>query len=213
MLYIGFLYVDVITTGNYALSRYLKYASIWLCFLLALFLWKNSTHQADNFFVCVALVFTLVADYFLLFTSRHELGVFFFCLVQLVYLRRLGAKNFKLSIYLAVAVFVFVALTTNDFNLYVLATLYAYLIASHLVATCVTPLPKVNRTILQVALVLFILCDIHVALLNLLPTNHGYYPFTVIATWLFYLPSQLLLVLSSRGNDFSSLARETLRKL
>jgi len=209
ILYAKFLYLDILTAGNYALSRNLKYASIWLCFLLAILLWKSSSNKADSLLVCIALTFTLIADWFLLFTNHHQLGVFFFCFVQLTYLQRFKGKNFKISLYLASTVFIFIAITTFSFNLYVISTLYAYLIISCSIATFTTKLPKFNRNLAQIGLILFILCDIHVALLNTLPPSHHYYHLTTIATWLFYLPSQLILTLSSyHSNQMAEVAPE-----
>jgi len=55
--------------------------------------------------------------------------------------------------------------------------------------------PKPNGHMILIGMVLFLLCDINVALYNIL--NEGlFYNISSISMWLFYLPSQVLLSLS-----------------
>lgn len=196
ILYAAFLSLDIFSTPRSMESRYLKYASIMLCFLLATSLTSQSADKRDSKYVVLALMFTMAADTFLLFTTNKITGVFFFCLVQLTYLKRYNMRLFKAGIFFViVAMIVYLLLPFQP--LYVIAGLYAILIISCFFATFRTKLPKFNLYCVRIGMTLFILCDIHVALFNQLSSNSNYYRFVTMAMWLFYLPSQLLLAMSA----------------
>jgi len=197
VLYLAFLSLDIFTfTSRTMLSLQLKYVSIVLCFVLALSLYGQSKNKSDSKYVVIALIFTLIADIFLLFTTNDMAGIFFFCLVQLTYLKRYNFKIFTFGLCLipiAALVYFFAPIP----SLFAIAGLYAFLILSCFVATFRTQLPPFNLKCIQWGMFLFILCDIHVALFNQLPRNFAYHQVAAVAMWFFYLPSQLLLALSA----------------
>jgi len=197
-LYLAFLSVDLFSNSMHQLSTNLKYASIVMCFLLAISLHWQSVNRQDSRYVVVALALTLVADWFLLFTNNNIAGIFWFCLVQLVYLKRCHKPLFQLGIVVATCA-VMVDFLTAFRSLHVIAGLYALLIIACLIATFKTTLPKFNLRCVQIGMLLFVLCDLHVALLNRLPATNNYRAFAVVAIWLFYLPAQCLLALSAFG--------------
>ena len=206
ILYIAFLGLDIFSVPRSLLSRTFKYASIVLCFLLSTSFLFKSEDKRDSIHVVLALMFTMIADIFLLFTNHKIAGIFFFCLVQLTYLKRYNLQFFITGIY-----FVLIAMIAHLLlplqPLYVIAGLYAFLIVSCFLSTFYTKLPKFNLYCVRIGMILFILCDINVALFNELSRSFSYYRFISIAIWLFYLPAQFLLALSAfrQGVDNDSL--------
>ena len=197
ILYLAFLSLDTsLFTSRSMLSLQLKYASMVLCFLLAIALYRQSNHKKDSKYVVIALFFTLIADIFLLFTTNDIAGIFFFCLVQLTYLKRYNKKIFIFGLCLIPAA-ILVYFFTPVAPLFVFAGFYAILILSCFISTFYTELPPFNLMCVRVGMLLFILCDIHVALFNQLPSNVAYHQIAAVAMWFFYLPSQLLLSLSA----------------
>lgn len=200
ILYVAFLTFDMFSIPRSMESRYLKYASISLCFLLATSLASKSEDQQDSKYVVIALIFTMIADIFLLFTNYKITGVVFFCLVQLTYLKRYNMRFFKAATYfVGIAILVYLLLPFQP--LYVISGLYASLIGACFFSTFYTTLPKFNLYCVRIGMTLFILCDIHVALYNQLSTTSDYYRFVTLAMWLFYLPSQLILAMSASHPD------------
>jgi len=197
ILYIAFLSLDTfLSTSRTMLSLQLKYASMVFCFLLAVVLYKQSDNKKDSKYVVIALFFTLIADIFLLFTSNDIAGIFFFCLVQLTYLKRYNTKFFAVGLSL-IPVAILVYLFAPIDPLFVIAGFYAILILSCFISTFYTELPRFNSICVRLGMFLFILCDIHVALFNQLPRNVAYHQVAAVAMWFFYLPSQLLISLSA----------------
>ena len=200
-LYLSFLTIDIYIIHNNTLSSILKYISILLCFILSLLFYHKSTNKEDSRLVCLGLLFTLAADVFLLFGFHQIFGVFLFCIVQLIYLRRFSPRNFKIGACISTSVFSFliisIALSFSLPALYIIAGLYAYLIISCTISAFSAPLSGFNRTCVQIGMILFLFCDLNVALFNTLPRNSGYYHIAAFSMWLFYLPSQLLLTASS----------------
>ena len=196
ILYAAFLSLDLFSTPRTIESRHLKYASIVLCFLLAASLHHQSVNKQDSKYVVLALLFTMTADIFLLFTNHKITGVIFFCLVQLTYLKRYHRRFFKAGICFAViAPFAYLLLPFQP--LYIVAGLYAILIFSCFLSTSHAKLPKFNLYCVKIGMILFILCDIFVAFYNQLSTSSNYYRLVTVAMWLFYLPAQLLLAMSA----------------
>ena len=200
ILYIAFLSIDVFSAPGLLPTRYLKYTTIILCFLLALNLHRNSINKQDSKYVVIAFIFTLIADIFLLFTGNKIAGIFFFCLVQLTYLKRYNIRLFKFGIFVS-TVAIMIHLFTSFDQLYIIAGLYAPLILVCAISTFRTKLPKFNLYCTRIGMILFILCDIHVAMFDQLSRASSYHHFASIVIWLFYLPAQFLLALSAFHQD------------
>lgn len=96
ILYLSFLYHDI-TRANIGISNVLKYLSILICFFfLILPLHRiydprniSKYDQTDIILLRLALIFTLVSDYFLLFTRDYIYGLITFSFVQIFYLIRI----------------------------------------------------------------------------------------------------------------------------
>ena len=86
-LYLWFLRRDLLNMGD---TRWIKYASIVLCFLFAAY---QAARGGDRL-TAAALAFTLGADAFLLLLDRnYPLGIGLFCVAHLLYRGRIGREG------------------------------------------------------------------------------------------------------------------------
>lgn len=183
LIYLLFIIFDLLKIS----STYIKYFGIILCFIYTI-----CNHKK---FQSLAMAFTLIADFFLLvLNDYYEVGVLSFVVVQIIYLifiKNINNKNFSkfllARILLMIIGFVILFITNNISLLNVLVIIYF----SNLLLNTFQSYTIKNNT-LAVGLTLFVCCDICVGLHNILPQD-------TIATflmWVFYLPSQVLIVLS-----------------
>jgi len=188
LLYAAFLALDLTGRGDHTI--WLKYSGILLCLVYAL-LWAL---RGGDRLVLPALLFTAGADWFLLVRNSHlELGLVLFLVVQTLYLirlRRMGAGSHfllrsTLALILGAAVFAFDLV--SPLNLLV-ALYFSQLVSSTLLAW------SVRRWIFAAGLTLFVCCDLCVGMFNLGILR----AFSSVGMWLFYLPSQVLIVLSAK---------------
>lgn len=151
-----------------------------------------------------ALLLTLLADTLLvLLDIRHTAGVFLFCCVQILYgfilYHRLpesrGKKKWLLSFFLLLIV---PAAAAETGLLEALALFcFARLITNVIMAFCLAKQTHLLRDRLFAAgLLLFLGCDLCVGLRNL-PVTRNIQDAAYAVNWLFYIPSQVLLVVSS----------------
>jgi len=196
LLYVTFLTMDIFIQVRSLEASSLKFTSIVLCLLLAINLARNSGDKTDSKYVVVALFFTMIADIFLLFNLSHFAGVATFCVVQLIYIKRYHRKLFIFA--LIIATLIPPAIFFLPFEpLHVLAGAYAIFILTTFFATFKAKLPAFNLKCIRLGMLLFILCDLHVALYNQLSSSSSYYSVAAILMWVFYLPAQVLLTLSA----------------
>ena len=199
-LYIAFLYCDL--TGRWAAGTALKYAAILLCLLLSL----DNRSRKDGRLVSLALALTALADLFLLVLNQnYALGVARFCPVQLIYalrLRRAAGRPAPLwpRLLFSGGALAALAFTGSLTVLSGLVCLYFPQLVCNAAESLALP-PGLQNRLFSAGLWLFLCCDICVGLHNLLPLLPGSFPafaaFAQIAMWAFYLPSQVLIVLSA----------------
>jgi len=216
-LYIGFLYLDVLTKdlGN-STTLNIKYLIIIICLIISLTIGEDGHNKTDLTLVQIARFFTLIADYYLVILDNYTLGVFFFCLVQITYIIRhslMENKKYRnlifLSVTLIIVIFLFkkVRLTSFEEKLLFLAFIYAALLISSIYVAIRTikssKYPKKSALLIAIGMSLFFMCDLNVAIFNLAETmsinlfKDEYIRFySGFLIWLFYAPSQLLLTLS-----------------
>lgn len=188
VIYAAFLTLDL--TGRGGHTVWLKYGGVLLCLLYALL----CALCGGDRLVLPALLFTAGADWFLLVRNDHlMLGVALFLVTQTLYLirlRRMGAGSgywlrSGLALLLGLAAYVFHLATPLN----LLAALYfSQLLSNTLLAW------RARRWVFAAGLTLFVGCDICVGLFNL-GLVHA---FAQVGMWLFYLPSQVLIVLSAK---------------
>lgn len=182
-IYLLFIIFDFLKIN----STYIKYLGIILCFLYTLY-----DHKP---FKSIAMFFTLLADLFLLVLNNHYLiGVSSFIIVQFIYFSYMSINHkvtFKPFLLVRIALLfieILILILTDIFSLLNLLTIFYFLnLVVNLIQSSV-----IKNKVLTVGLALFVCCDICVGLHNILPT-------TTIASflmWVFYLPSQVLIVLS-----------------
>lgn len=188
LLYVAFLALDLTGRGGYTI--WLKYGGILLCLGFALLC---SLRGGDRL-VFPALLFTAGADWFLLVRGDHLiLGVALFLVVQSLYLirlRRAGAGTrflLRCGLALLLGAAVYAAGLVSGLNLLV-ALYFSQLLSNTILAW------NSKKRLFALGLTLFVCCDICVGMFNL----DMLYSFTSIGMWLFYLPSQVLIVLSAK---------------
>ncbi|WBW97135.1 hypothetical protein [Oceanirhabdus sp. W0125-5] len=224
-IYALFLFIDIssqYTTNSY--SIYLKFSSIILCFIISLFIGPLGYTPKDVLKLKLARFFTLVADYFLLISNNHILGVLLFCVVQLIYIERhsLMEKHVtikKLNPFIFLPSFtlflIFTPLILYLTNYLVLLAISSFVYALLLTFSVYCSIrtlkyssyTKKSSLFISCGMVLFLLCDINVALyqlisMDLIPSIWENFQFIIgLLIWIFYLPSQLLLTLSGIKSD------------
>jgi hypothetical protein len=194
-LYLRFLSLDLAGRGNETTP--LKYAGIALCLLASLY---GSMRGGDRL-VTAGLALTLGADTFLLLLDRcYALGVLLFCLVQGVYLLRICRHNGGRAAWLARCALPLLALCLLV-GLHQLSLLngLALFYLSQFLCNIVQSLRLTGRwaRLFSLGLILFLSCDLCVGVVQgLQGVPLPLLDFARIGMWLFYLPGQVLIVLS-----------------
>lgn len=189
-LWLVFLFLDLTRMAN---STPVKFAAVCLCLATAF----TGLRSADGRLVALALCFTVGADWFLLVRNdRYLTGVSLFTAVQLLYALRLfrlrGDRPSPWGLALRLAALVAGLLLGRRNPVAGLSLFYfANLAVNTAEAFALLPLGRTSRRF-AFGLLLFVGCDLCVGgwNLGLLPS------FTRVGMWLFYLPSQVLIVLS-----------------
>ena len=188
LLYATFLTLDL--TGHGGQTIWLKYGGILLCLLYALL----CALRGGDKLVFPALLFTAAADWFLLVRGDHLiLGVALFLVVQSLYLIRLRRMGVDDYLWLRTMTALFMGLAVYIFGLISPLTILVALYFSQLVSNAILAW-KGRRWLFAIDLTLFVCCDICVGMFNL----GILYSFASVGMWLFYLPSQVLIVLSAK---------------
>lgn len=162
----------------------------------------------------------MFADLFLTVFNYYTSGVALFCVVQILYSIRYEALKISETSLKFIIIFLslmFVYLIINLFIikidiLFAVALFYAICLIISVrkaIRVCKNNLyPYPNKYMIAYGMILFILCDINVALYNVTEVTGISWTFIDIvhnisglSIWLFYVPSQLLLALS--GYNFS----------
>ncbi len=219
VLYIIFILKDtqLISLPFGLCSDNLKYTSICLLFFFSvIFLFTRKNTQ--TLLLTPALLFTVAADYFLLFTASFIPGLIFFCIVQFFYAVLIRSfKHEKISFISVItaygvrtavcAVLLFLLRMilgrdafTENMSLIIPGMFYGICFILNIIDSfCYrTPIP------FRIGLILFLLCDICVLMRNLplifsfSPAVLHFFKDTVsFFMWVFYLPGKILIALSS----------------
>lgn len=222
ILYISFLFMDL-KYGNAAdnPSYLIKYMCILLNFVIALFIGNYAYDKIDKMYLANALFFTVLADFTLTFVGNYTLGVLFFCIVQLSYIKRHSKEtkdkrnNIILISLLLLVNFFIIFITNNSSFLYLkdidrkllfIAVVYFSLLVTSLIRAFFVLksdyYSDASKYFIFIGMILFFLCDINVGVYNVLrfmsgfPKDYFLKNVTGFLIWFFYAPSQLLLALS-----------------
>ena len=207
-LYLSFLFIDKGIFVTRIESSTLKYVSISLCLAFSLYCLIRKRKMA-NCFIPIALVFTLISDYFLLFNTNQNLyvyGLITFIITQLIYfafilyLRKSKSElfiNLLVRFLLTIAALVVAFYLNYSDVLTILALVYfVELLSNFLYSTFLIKFDK-EYLIFLLGLLLFIGCDINVGLNNVHLFEGIDYSLVNFLMWVFYLPSQVLLSLTN----------------
>lgn len=201
-LYASFLTLDFFFGSP---TVYLKYISIVLL-LIYVFL-DGIFVKRLNVFFALGLIFTLLADTFLLLLDDfYWIGLVSFNLVQNVYFigLRKEIRFFRVHALLRIGLYVLVPIIggiTGEWEMVLSGSYILCLIANIVILAFSCPKSR-NNLLLLIGWILFLGCDINVGLFNL----GNYFPLpgrvqSVLSDisgnlmWLFYLPSQFLIAL------------------
>lgn len=194
VLYAVFLALDLMGRGSQTI--FIKYAGILLCLAFA----ALCAQRGGDRLIPIALALTAGADWFLLVRNdRYALGVALFLCVQTAYFLRLRAAGapaawlLRSGLALGAGLAVYAAGMAAPLNL--LAALYFSQLLSNTVLAWTRRGKRWRHFAL--GLTLFVGCDACVGLFNVLPAASPLYPAVSVGMWLFYLPSQVLIVLSA----------------
>ncbi|HIT91200.1 MAG TPA: hypothetical protein IAC41_12395 [Candidatus Merdenecus merdavium] len=165
---------------------------------------------------------TMLADFFLLFTIDYPVGVFFFCMVQLVYhIYLFGTKKIFLFLALPSIVTVLLLIYLNsspswitylhgNIPLIVPACFYIMMLIMNLISCFFSKAANVKgRILFFFALTCLFVCDLQVGYFHVhsiiqqqpyLNLWSPLYNISSIGMWVFYLPSQVLLITYVNSN-------------
>lgn len=189
------LYILFIFFSDHVPVIELEYIGILLCLGMSFFI--KGKYQI---LMRVALIFTAISDYLLLFTDvSYQISVLIFSIVHLIYGYKLLTYNFN-KVYLLIRIglivlteVILLAIFGFDFLLVVAAFYFVNLLINVIFSFLYFP----KNYLFAFGLLFFLCCDLFVGIrnsgnyLNLPPYNFGIDPI-----WLFYFPAQVLLTLS-----------------
>lgn len=204
IIYICFISVELFHIKTAIDMNIIKYIGIALCFLITLISNGNEINKRDINLLQIGMVFTLIADFFLVILDYHIAGVVMFSIVQMIYITRYTEGNSNHIIKRLVGVFIFISIIYLLVNRYIMK--FEYLIAMGLFySICILisilksikagktmMYPNLNKNMIIWGMVLFALCDLNVALARIEQIHN----ISSNLIWVFYLPSQVLLSLS-----------------
>lgn len=186
------------------MGNYLRFGWIITCFFISVSYGTKVFDPKDALLLRLALLLTVMADFCLLITGNKLAGVLFFCIVQLIYhVRYRGFRPTKKLLFILPAVFFFTKIILQLDTLIAVASVYATCFLFSLLGVWEAWKAKKyafsNSVLIITGMLLFMLCDIHVALFNIdLNITAPQYQLILFLIWLFYAPSQFLLALSGR---------------
>ncbi len=196
-LYLAFTAMDICASGS---SAPLKFAGIALCFAFSLYLSADGGERL----VTAAAGLAMTADIFLLLLDAHyAVGMGLFFIVQILYFVRIYRANGHKSAW-PVRVYMFAgcaALFVSIGGVNVRLALPAAAYFAFFLCNVMQASGSENRLFFA-GLCVFLCCDICVGLHNI-PDRipEWLHRAADIGMWTFYLPSQVMLVLSGRERD------------
>lgn len=196
ILFCTFVSMDIM---NHSAENIVKYIAIALVGIMGL----RAGKQRDNIVVTAALLFTMVADVFLILVGNFVAGVFTFLCVQTCYTVRFSFMSGKplvgellkrllpglilgsiATYFLGIDVGIVVAYACS------FAVNFVHGFELHILK------PSARHLRFAIGLFLFACCDICVGITNLRPgfLTEQMIRNAEVMTWIFYLPSQILIL-------------------
>ena len=195
-LYIAFTAMDVLAAGD---SRWIKFAGIALCFVVSALL----SARGGEVLVTAAVGLSAAADILLLVLDAHyAVGVMLFFVAQILYFVRIYRANGRKSAW-PLRLFLFMAAVAimAQFGLLSPLDLLAGAYFSFFACNVMQASGSENKLFFA-GLCLFLCCDICVGLHNMPSALPDWLQSAArIGMWTFYLPSQVMIVLSGKERD------------
>ena len=189
LLYCAFLYLDLFTDVD---TRWLKYGSILLIALTSLCI--------DEKLLTCALCLTAAADAFLLVLDRwYAAGVLLFLIVQLLYSLHMRSRR---TLYAQLILTILsIVLSVSSGRLEALAGGYILVFLINLIRAGfhAAEIRSKESLLFFLGLLLFFCCDLCVGWYHI--GNGPLWSFARVAMWGFYLPGQVLILLSAFSNQ------------
>ena len=204
-IYISFLIMDFANLGDSTLLKFFGIAFIVFCAFI--FLLINKT---INKYILFALIFTLIADVFLLLINDYyPIGLLCFICVQTLYyfsLKPYLEKNFIPQLIIRGFIFItfsILSISTSNYEIFLSSCYIIFFILN--IITIIFIRNKGSLKLFLLGLVLFIMCDLFVGLYNLgnylsIPNqiNKILLFLSEDLMWFFYLPSQVIICLYAK---------------
>ena len=195
-LYLAFTAMDVLDAGD---SRWLKFAGIALCFVVSALL----SAKGGEVLVTAAVGLSAAADILLLILDVHyAVGVMLFFAAQILYFVRIYRANGHKSAW-PLRLFMFMGAVAILAQFGLLSPLDLLVGAYFSFFACnVMQASGLENKLFFAGLCLFLCCDICVGLHNMPSVLPDWLQSTArIGMWTFYLPSQVMIVLSGKERD------------
>lgn len=196
ILFAVFVYMDLMAIEG---SNYVKFAAIALVGAYSFLAGK----EKDNRIVNIALIFTVIADVCLVLLREYFLGVPVFAIVQVCYAARFSFLSGKPLVGEILKRTVPAVIMGGLVAYFVdpaigLTVFYGWTFAVNFVHGFELQILKPSKRHLTfcIGLVLFACCDLCVGITNLVPSfmSEQMIHNASIATWIFYLPSQIIIL-------------------
>ena len=184
-IYVTFLIGDLLGASTDGI----KFLSIILCTAAAIGWGRRSSDR----FVPLALVLTLAAELFLLFTKQYLIGVLLFCAVQTVYALRFSQTRcwiWRMGMYAVVLILLGFLGGLTPLSA---AAAWSFV---QLSISAVTAWKNAEGRLFAVGMSLFWACDLCVGLRFLISGTGPLKAAIVYGIWFFYLPAQVCIVSS-----------------
>ena len=185
LLYCTFLFLDLQTGAD---TKWLKFSALLLVAIASL--WSG------DIIISAALCLTAAADIFLLMLNQwYGLGIFFFFIVQLLYSIHLhSGKVLHMQIVLMILSTI-IALITQQIEVFAIGYITVFLLNLIHAASHAAQLRSNQSVLFFLGLLLFFCCDLCVGYYNI--GSGAFWAFARVAMWGFYLPGQVLILLSA----------------
>lgn len=209
-----------LTSG--ALNAFVSFTAIVSACLFAITFFEKTTDAA---LMCIALICTVCADFFLVIAEpRHQLvAMIFFSITQICYFLRLYMRQSKKRLHhavtriiiIAAAVIMTVIILGEKIDALSLVSIFYF--ANLVVNVAVAFIQREKSTFFAIGLLLFSLCDISVGLSVM---NKSYIPLpkgSILSwlaspgfnlAWVFYVPSQTFIAMSIVEDKIKGVFRE-----
>lgn len=204
IIYMTYISVELLNLKINLSMKIIKYISILLCFLITLLLEGNEINKLDMRLLQLGMLLTTIADLFLVILDYHNPGVITFSIVQIIYIFRYTQGKFMNIVKPLIKIFIIITSIYILINRYIftvdltilLGLFYSICILISLSKSIEAgrkgKYPNLNKNMIIWGMILFVLCDINVALTRI----EIFKEITSSLIWVFYLPSQVLLSLS-----------------